>query len=174
MLFPFLWFYQGHLNPLATSLVAFNKHVLLFDGAFLAETYEAYGMKGRTARSTSYSFLIMLTASVCACVWKPGVSSIPHGQHLLTLTSASLCVVTYLSQRDDQAAQCLFFAGEADVVGGNKHLPQDVHLVEGSPQGAVRVSVQFFVFGQTEERSVTLALGSGIQVPAGQRLPFKA
>lgn len=82
-------------------------------------------------------------------------------------------MVTRLSQGDDEAAQRLFLAGEADVVGGNEHLPQDVHLVEGSPQGAVRVSVQFFVFGQTEERPVTLALGSGIQVPAGQRSRFK-
>lgn len=41
-----------------------------------------------------------------------------------------------------------------------------MYLVKGSPQGAIRVPVQFFVFGQTEERPVTLTLGSGIQVPA--------
>lgn len=82
----------------------------------------------------------------------------------------ALRAVTCLPQRDDEAAQRLFFTGEADVVGGNEHLSQDVHLVEGGPQGAVRVPVQFFIFGQSEERPVTLALGSGIQVPAGWRI----
>lgn len=73
----------------------------------------------------------------------------------------------HLSQRDDEAAQRLFLAGEADVVGGDKHLSQDVHLVKGCPQGAARVSVQFFVFGQAEECPVALALCSGIQIPTG-------
>lgn len=49
--------------------------------------------------------------------------------------------LTHLTQGDDEATQCLFLAGEADVVGGNKHLSQDVHLVKGGPQGAVCVSV---------------------------------
>lgn len=40
-----------------------------------------------------------------------------------------------------------------------------MHLVEGRPQGAVCVSVQFLIFGESEERPVTLALGSGIQIP---------
>ena len=72
--------------------------------------------------------------------------------------------MTHLSQRDDEAAQRLLFTGEADIVGGNKHLPQNVHLVKGGPQGAVCVSVQFLIFGQTEERPVSLALSSRIQI----------
>lgn len=72
--------------------------------------------------------------------------------------------MTHLAKGDDEATQRLFLAGEADVVGGHKHLSQDVHLVKGSPQGAVCVTVQFFIFGQTEERSVALALSSRIQI----------
>lgn len=48
---------------------------------------------------------------------------------------------TCLSQWDNEAAQSLLLAGEADVVGGDKHLSQDVHLVKGGPQSAVCVSV---------------------------------
>lgn len=42
-----------------------------------------------------------------------------------------------------------------------------MHLVKGGPQRAVGVSVQFFIFGQTEECPVTLTLSSSIQIPAG-------
>lgn len=75
--------------------------------------------------------------------------------------------LTHLTQRDDEATQCLFLAGEADVVGGDKHLSQDVHLVKGGPQGTVGVSIQFFIFGQTEECPVTFTFRSRIQVPKG-------
>lgn len=79
---------------------------------------------------------------------------------------------THLTQGDDEATRRLFLAGEADVVGGNEHLSQDVHLVKGGPQGAVRVSVQFLIFGQTEKRAVSLALGSRIQIPKGWKMHF--
>lgn len=77
-----------------------------------------------------------------------------------TITSC----LPHLTQGDDETAQRLLLAGEADVVGGHKHLPQDVHLVKRRPQRAVCVSVQFFVFGQTEESSVALALRSRVQI----------
>lgn len=75
-----------------------------------------------------------------------------------------LYFLPHLTQGDDEAAQRLLLAGEADVVGGHKHLAQDVHLVKRRPQRAICVSIQFFVFGQTEERPVTLALCSRIQI----------
>ena len=74
-------------------------------------------------------------------------------------------VQTHLSEGDDEAAQGLLLAGKADVVGGDKHLAQNVHLVEGGPEGAVCVPVQLLVFGQAEERPVPLTLGPCIQIP---------
>lgn len=82
-------------------------------------------------------------------------------------------VKTHLPQGDDEAAQRLLLAGEADVVGGDKHLSQDVYLVKGSPQGAVCVPIQFFIFGQTKEGPVTLALGSCIQISEKVHITFK-
>lgn len=41
--------------------------------------------------------------------------------------------MTDLSEWDDQAADGLLFTGEADVISGDKHLSEDVHLVEGGP-----------------------------------------
>ena len=48
---------------------------------------------------------------------------------------------TYLSQWDNEATQVLLLAGEADIVRGHKHLPQNVHFVEWSPEGAVCVAI---------------------------------
>ena len=73
-------------------------------------------------------------------------------------------MTTHLTQGDDEAAQRLLLAGEANVVGGNEHLSKDVHLVKRSPQSAICVSIQFFIFGQTEECPVTLTLRSRIQI----------
>lgn len=73
--------------------------------------------------------------------------------------------LTYLSEGDDEAAHGLLLTGETDVVGGDKHLAQDVHLVEGGPEGAICVPVQLLVFGQAEECPVSLALGPCVQVP---------
>lgn len=86
---------------------------------------------------------------------------------------SSFSVTPHLSQGDDEAAQRLLLAGEADVVGGNKHLSQNVYLVKGSPQGAVCVPIQFFIFGQTEQRPVTLALGSRVQISEKLHIAFK-
>lgn len=72
---------------------------------------------------------------------------------------------SYLSEGDDEAAHGLLFTGEADVVGGDEHLPQDVHLVERSPQRAVRVSVQLLVFRETEQRAVSFTFSPGVQIP---------
>lgn len=84
---------------------------------------------------------------------------------MLTKKETHLDRVTHLTQGNDEATQRLFLASEADVVSGDKHLSQDVHLVKGGPQGAVCVSVQFFIFGQSEESPVTLTLSSRIQIP---------
>ena len=48
---------------------------------------------------------------------------------------------TYLSQWDNEATQVLLLAGEADIVRRHKHLPQNVHFVERSPEGAVCVAI---------------------------------
>ena len=48
---------------------------------------------------------------------------------------------TYLTEWDDEATQVLLLAGKADVICGHKHLPQNVHFVERSPEGAVCVAV---------------------------------
>ena len=74
---------------------------------------------------------------------------------------------SHLTKGNDEAAHSLLLAGEADVVGGDEHLAQDVSLVEGRPESAVRVSVQLLILRQAKQRTVALALGSGIQVPCG-------
>lgn len=71
----------------------------------------------------------------------------------------------HLSEGDDEAAHSLLLAGETDVVGGDKHLAQDVHLVEGGPEGAICVPVQFLIFGEAEECPVSLAFGPCVEVP---------
>lgn len=48
---------------------------------------------------------------------------------------------TYLPEWDDEATQILALAGKADIICGHKHLPQNVHFVERSPEGAVGVAV---------------------------------
>lgn len=73
--------------------------------------------------------------------------------------------VTHLSERDDQTAAGLLFTGEADVISGDEHLSEDVHLVEGGPQRAARVTVQFLVFRQAEKGPVSLAFRPGVQIP---------
>lgn len=75
---------------------------------------------------------------------------------------------TYLTEWDNEATQVLLLAGEADVICGHKHLPQNVHFVKGCPEGAVCVAVQFFIFGQPEKCTVSLALGPGIKVTGKQ------
>lgn len=72
--------------------------------------------------------------------------------------------MTDLSEWDNQAAGGLLFTGEADVISGDKHLSEDVHLVEGGPQRAVSVAVQFLVFRQAEKRPVSLAFSPGVQI----------
>lgn len=75
-----------------------------------------------------------------------------------------LQIQTYLSQGDDEAAHCLLFTGEADVVGGDEHLAQDVHLIERSPQRAVCVSVQLLVFRQAKQRAVSFTFSPGVEI----------
>lgn len=75
---------------------------------------------------------------------------------------------TYFAEWDDEAAEVFLLAGEADVIRGDKHLTQNVHLVKGSPEGAVGVAVQLFVFGQPEKGTVPLTLRPGIQITANQ------
>lgn len=48
---------------------------------------------------------------------------------------------SYLPEWDNEATQVLFLAGKADVIGGHKHLPQNVHFVKWSPEGAICVAV---------------------------------
>lgn len=80
-------------------------------------------------------------------------------------TTVLLQTQTYLSEGDDEAANGLLFTGEADVVGGDEHLAQDVHLVERSPQRAVCVSIQLLVFRQAEQRAVSFTFSPGVQIP---------
>lgn len=92
---------------------------------------------------------------------------------ILKGTPPLLQTQTYLSEGDDEAAHGLLFTGEADVVGGDEHLAQDVHLVERSPQRAVCVSVQLLVFRQTEQRAVSFTFSPGIQIPEIKSEGFK-
>ena len=71
----------------------------------------------------------------------------------------------HLSEGYDEIAEVFLPAGEADVVVGDEELTGDVHLGEGGPQSAVRVSVQPLLLGQTEQGAVPLVLGPGVQVP---------
>lgn len=75
-----------------------------------------------------------------------------------------VCVCVYLSQRDDELTQVFFAAGEADVIVRNKHLSNDVHLGERSPERAVCVAVQTLFLRESEQRSVALVLRPRIQI----------
>lgn len=92
---------------------------------------------------------------------------------VLKWTTALLQTQTYLSEGDDEAANGLLFTGEADVVRGDEHLAKNVHLVERSPQRAVRVSVQLLVFRQAEQCAVPFTFSPGVQIPEIKTDNFK-
>lgn len=73
--------------------------------------------------------------------------------------------MTDLSEWDNQTASGFLFTSEADIIGGDEHLSEDVHLVEGSPQGTIGVTVQLLIFGKAEKRPVSFAFSPGIQIP---------
>lgn len=75
---------------------------------------------------------------------------------------------TYFTEWNYEAAEVFLLAGEADVVCGDKHLAQNVHLVKGSPEGAVGVAIQLLIFGQPEKGTVSFTLRPGIQVTANR------
>lgn len=52
-----------------------------------------------------------------------------------------MIVKAYLSKRYDELTQVLVSAGETDVIVGDKHLSNYMHLSEGRPQSAVCVAV---------------------------------
>lgn len=51
------------------------------------------------------------------------------------------CECTYLPKRYDKLTQVLLSAGKTDVVVGDKHLSNYMHLSKGRPQSAVCVTV---------------------------------
>lgn len=55
--------------------------------------------------------------------------------------SYSDCECAYLSKWYDKLTQVLLSAGETDVIVGDEHLSDHMHLGKGRPQSAVCVTV---------------------------------
>lgn len=75
------------------------------------------------------------------------------------------CKNAYLSKWYDKLTQVFLSAGETDVVVGDEHLSDHMHLSEGRPQSAVCVTIQPFILRQAEQSSVSLIFSSCVQVP---------